>query len=64
LSLFVRAAALSEVIDRLPHGLDTRLGELGEGLSGGEWQWLGLACAFLREAPLPAFCAETAGNRA
>lgn len=42
------------VIDRLPDGLDTRLGRRfgGTDLSGGQWQRLALARAFLRERPL------------
>lgn len=47
-----RKASLATLIERLPQGLDTSLGELGEGLSGGERQRLGLARAFLHEAPL------------
>lgn len=47
-----RKAALSRFIEGLPRGLDTQLGELGEGLSGGERQRLGLARAFLHDAPL------------
>ncbi|WP_049621497.1 thiol reductant ABC exporter subunit CydD [Frateuria defendens] len=48
----VQAAALTTVIARLPQGLDTPLGERGQGLSGGEAQRLALARAWLRDAPL------------
>src|SRR5690606_3003935 len=48
----VRAAALDEVVDRLPDGLDTMLGERGHGLSSGERQRVALARAFLRDAPV------------
>ena len=48
----VQAAALVPVIARLPLGLDTPLGEHGQGLSGGERQRLALARAWLRDAPL------------
>ena len=48
----VQAAALVPVIARLPQGLDTPLGEHGQGLSGGERQRLALARAWLRDAPL------------
>ncbi len=46
------AAGLTEVVRRLPHGVDTRLGEGGAGLSAGERQRLALARAFVRNAPL------------
>ncbi len=48
----IHAAALGPVIARLPHGLDTSLGEGGHGLSGGERQRLALTRAWLRNAPL------------
>lgn len=48
----VGAAALAPVVERLPQGLDTPLGEHGHGLSGGERQRLALARAWLRDAPL------------
>jgi ATP-binding cassette subfamily C protein CydD len=52
----VRAAAadahLDEVVDALPDGLETVLGERGHGLSSGQRQRVALARAFLRDAPL------------
>jgi ATP-binding cassette, subfamily C, bacterial CydD len=45
-----KAAHLSSVIDQLPQGLDTELGERGLGLSSGERQRLALARAFARSA--------------
>lgn len=52
----VEAAAIKarvmEFAERLPRGLDTGIGERGEGLSGGEAQRVALARAFLKDAPL------------
>jgi ATP-binding cassette subfamily C protein CydD len=50
-----RAAALAQAgdfIEALPRGWDTRVGEAGQGLSGGQVQRIALARAFLRDAPL------------
>lgn len=52
LSRALQAASLDAVVARLPQGLDTPLGERGQGLSGGECQRLALARAWLRNAPL------------
>lgn len=46
-----RKASIAEFIERLPHGLNTPVGELGDALSGGERQRLGLARVFLHDAP-------------
>lgn len=43
-------SGLDAVASRLPSGMDTRLGENGLGLSGGELQRLALARALLRES--------------
>lgn len=48
----MRHSGLEAVIADLPHGLDTRLGEQGQGLSGGQAQRLAIARAFLKDAPL------------
>ena len=48
----LEAAGLTPAVGRLPHGVDTRLGDGGAGLSLGERQRLALARAFVRDAPL------------
>ena len=48
-------ASAFELVDALPSGLDTQVGELGGRLSEGEKQRIGLARMFLRDADLVLF---------
>ena len=57
----VRAAKVDEFADRLPHGLDTAVGEKGSRLSRGQAQRVALARAFLADAPLLLLDEPTAG---
>lgn len=46
------AAGLGPDLAAMPHGLDTRVGELGTRLSGGQARRVAIARAFLRDAPI------------
>ena len=48
----VERAEATDLIARLPHGLDTVLGDDGQGLSGGEIQRVALARMFLKDVDL------------
>lgn len=48
----LRTARLGDLLDRLPGGLDTPVGEHGARLSGGEVRRVAVARALLRDAPI------------
>lgn len=47
-----KLANIYDLIERLPHGLDTLVGERGVTLSGGEKQRIGIARAVVRNSPI------------
>ncbi len=47
-----KSASLHEFVQNLPNGYDTQVGELGDTISGGEKQRIGIARAFLHNANL------------
>ena len=48
----LRTVGLDDLLARLPEGLDTRVGDRGLALSGGEAQRVALARAFVKDAPI------------
>ena len=48
----VHYASLDDLVDVLPEGLDSRVGERGMSLSGGQRQRVAIARAFLKDAPI------------
>jgi len=57
----IEAAYLGDVIERLPDGLDSIVGERGLKLSGGERQRVSIARAVLKDAPILVFDEATSG---
>ncbi|GAA2678059.1 MULTISPECIES: ABC transporter ATP-binding protein [Actinosynnema] len=47
-----RLAGVAEIVERLPHGWATRVGEGGAALSGGERQRVSIARAIVKDAPV------------
>ena len=52
LNTAIQASHLKEVVDNLPNGLDTMLGERGLTLSGGQRQRVAIARAMIRNTPI------------
>jgi len=48
----IRHAALEDLVDALPEGLEAPVGERGTSLSGGQRQRVAIARAFLKDAPV------------
>ena len=61
ISKAIKIACFAEVIEKLPNGLNYKLGSLGTGLSGGEKQRLAIARAVLQNRPILVLDEATTG---
>lgn len=61
IELAAERAGIAEVIKEMDHGYETRVGEAGRGLSGGEKQRIALARAFLKKPSIILFDEPTTG---
>ena len=55
----LKQVEMDKVIEQLPKGLETQLSSLGVSLSGGQYQRLALARAYLKKAPIMIFDEST-----
>jgi ATP-binding cassette subfamily B protein len=49
----VKVASLKQLLDELPSGLQTRVGQGGHGLSQGQWFTSSPPCCFSMKPPVP-----------
>ena len=52
IEIAVKNAGVQTILDALPQGLETRIGDRGSRLSGGQKQAIAIARAVLRDAPI------------